>query len=51
MPAGEVIDYIKIINDDIKQEQEEISLARMASESNDSKENYNMAGNTVPGLF
>ena len=51
MPAGEVIDYIKIINDDIRQENEEIALARMERESSNSGEEYNMAGNTIPGLF
>lgn len=48
MPAGEVIDYVKIINDEKQKEREEIA-ALQAQNNVDNKSDINMAGNTLPG--
>lgn len=50
MPAGEVIDYVKIINDNYKKEQEMIAAANAQTEI-DNSQDVRMAGNTVPGNF
>lgn len=49
MPAGEVIDYIKIINDERRKEQEAINAEIAEKQATNNVHDVSMAGNTVPG--
>lgn len=49
MPAGEVIDYVKIISDERQKELEQIEIAKAQEAANNSSDDVNMAGNTLPG--
>ena len=50
MPLGEMIDYIKIINQEIEEE-EAVNKQVLLNKQSSSDEDVKMAGNSLPGSF
>lgn len=50
MPAGEVIDYIKILNEETQREKEEIEMAKVSNKDT-SINDIKMAGSSLPGTI
>lgn len=50
MPLGEMIDYIKIINQEIEEE-EALNKQTMLNSKSSSSDDVKMAGNSLPGRF
>ena len=49
MPLTEIQDYIRILNNNIEEEQNEIDRMKAESNSSNSANDLQMAGNTMPG--
>lgn len=49
MPAGEVLDYIKILSRERQEELEREAMENAAERSSTLKDDIKMAGNTLPG--
>lgn len=49
MPLTEIQDYIRILNNNIEEEQNEIDRMKAESNSSNNVNDLKMAGNTMPG--
>ena len=49
MPLTEIQDYIRILNNNIEEEQNEIDRMKTESNSSNNVNDLKMAGNTMPG--
>lgn len=49
MPLTEIQDYIRILNNNIEEEQNEIDRMKVESGSSNNVNDLKMAGNTMPG--
>ena len=49
IPLTEIQDYIRILNNNIEEEQNEIDRMKTESNSSNSANDLKMAGNTMPG--
>ena len=49
MPLTEIQDYIRILNNNIEEEQNEIDRMKAESGSSNNSNDLKMAGNTMPG--